>query len=111
MSEANASRAARDEGQLRLIAPGATDAQRLRGEMAATAFLSRTGITARDARSGADARILWGESGLAPLSQPTTAEVAAANAWDNATEVALMACYRGATVPLDAELQWRPAPA
>ncbi|KQP22409.1 hypothetical protein [Pseudorhodoferax sp. Leaf267] len=93
-------------GRLRLLAPGATDAQRERGEAAAAALLLRSGITAEQAKRGADARVLWGESGLAPLSEPTSADVAAANAWDNATEVALMACYRGATVPLEAELEW-----
>lgn len=90
--------------KLRLLAPGATDLQCEKGEAAAAAFLARAGISAEDAKRGADARAVWGDSGMSPLMEPTPEDVAAADAWDNARESALMSCYRGANVPLGADL-------
>lgn len=49
-------------------------------------------------------RNAWGESGLAPLSQPSDTELAAADAWDGALESAINACYRGGKAPLNATL-------
>lgn len=90
--------------KLGFLAPGASDVQRERGVAAAARFLRRSGISAELAKQGADARTNWGESGLAPLCEPTPEELAAADAWDNALESALMECYRGAPIPLGADL-------
>lgn len=89
---------------LRLVAPGANEVQRQRGEAAAASFLARAGITPQEAKRGADARTTWGDSGMSPLMEPTPEEEAAADAWDNARESALMACYGGISVPLGADL-------
>lgn len=91
--------------KLAFLAPEATDEERTRGLMAAETFLQRAGISVQDAWQGLEARTAWGASGLAPLLEPDPVEVAAAEAWDNAVEAALMACYRSRTVPWGAALQ------
>ena len=90
--------------QLQFIAPDATDEERARGLAAAVSFFRRAGISIEEAKRGADARTTWGDSGLAPLYEQSHEEIAAAEAWDNALESALMACYRGRKVPLGADL-------
>lgn len=94
--------------QLIFIAPDATNEERARGLAAAISFFQRAGISIEEAKRGADARTAWGDSGLAPLHLPTHEQIAAAEAWDNALESALMACYRGRNVPLGADLQVEP---
>jgi hypothetical protein len=90
--------------RLQFRAPGASEAEAERGLAAALLFLSRAGISPEEAIAGDEARTAWGDSGLAPLHEPTPMEVAAAEALDGALESALMACYRGRNAPLDAEL-------
>ena len=90
--------------KLGFLAPGASDVQRERGAAAATTFLRRSGISAELAKQGADARTNWGDSGLAPLCEPTPEELAAADAWDSALESALMEYYRGEPIRLGVEL-------
>lgn len=90
--------------RLQFHAPGASDAEVGRGLAAALLFLSRAGISPEEAIAGDEARTAWGDSGLAPLHEPTPMEVAAAEALDGALESALMACYRGRNAPLDARL-------
>ena len=90
--------------KLGFLAPGASDVQRERRAAAATTFLRRSGISAELAKQGADARTNWGDSGLAPLCEPTPEELAAADAWDNALESALMECYREEPMRLGVEL-------
>lgn len=92
-------------GRLDFYAPGATEEDRERGLAAAILFVQRAGICPLEALDGDQARAAWGDSGLAPLQQPTPEEVAAAEALDGALESALMACYRGRNAPLDAELR------
>lgn len=91
--------------RLDFIAPGASEDDKARGLAAAMLFLQRAGIEAEEAMAGSDARTAWGDSGLAPLHEPTPEEVVAAEALDGALESALMACYRGRSAPLDAELR------
>lgn len=91
--------------KLLLVAPHATDDERARGLVAAENFLRRAGISVQEARQGLEAREAWDASGLAPLLEPDPVEVAAAEAWDNASEAAMMACYRGRTVPWGAALR------
>jgi len=91
--------------RLQFHAPGASQADAERGTAAALLFLQRAGISPEEAIAGDRARATWGDSGLAPLHAPTPMESAAAEALDGALESALMACYRGRTAPLDAELR------
>lgn len=86
-------------------APGASDVDVARGLAAASLFLQRAGVSVADAFSGDRARAAWGESGLAPLHEPTLAEMTAAETLDGALEAALAACYRGRPASLDAELR------
>lgn len=92
-------------GRLAFIAPGACAADQARGLAAAELFLKRSGVSAEHAAAGVAAQESWGDSGLAPLHEPTPAEAAAAQALDGALEAALLACYRGRAAPLDAELR------
>lgn len=88
-------------------APEATEAETSAGLTAAILFLRRAGLTPEEAKRGADARTTWGDSGLAPLQEPTAEELVLAEAWDGALESALMACYRGRNAPLEADLYLR----
>lgn len=89
-------------------APGASPEEAERGLAAAALFLSRAGVTPEEAIAGDAARAMWGDSGLAPLHEPTPTELVAAEALDGALESALMVCYRGRSAPLDAELRLAP---
>lgn len=94
--------------RLQFHAPGASQEAAERGLAAASLFLSRAGVTPEEAFAGDAARATWGDSGLAPLHEPTPTELVAAEALDGALESALMACYRGRSAPLDAELRLAP---
>lgn len=90
--------------QLVFSAPRASENDQARGLEAANRFLRRAQVTPDTAKAGADVRNAWGESGLAPLSQPSDEQMAAADAWDGALESAINACYRGRKAPLNAAL-------
>lgn len=90
---------------LEFIAPHADAADRQRGLHAAELFLRRAGIAPADAFRGAEARTVWGDSGLAPMHAPSPEDLVHADAWDGALESALLACYRGGNAPFDACLR------
>lgn len=91
--------------QLKFLAPGASLSDRERGLAAALLCLNQAGIRPEDAIAGVRARDAWGDSGLAPLHEPSSTDLAGAQAFDDALEAALMACYRGRAAPLDAALE------
>lgn len=82
--------------------PGATELEVAAGLNAANRFLQRAGVTPEVAMRGALAREAWGDSGLAPLFEPSPEDQVHSEAWDGALESALMACYGGRPAPLEA---------
>lgn len=83
-----------------------TNSAGILGAMAQPTILreNRSSTTAGVQPAAARADVGGGDSGLAPLCEPTPEELAAADAWDNALESALMECYRGAPIPFGADL-------
>lgn len=90
--------------ELVLHAPGIPDEARLHAQGVALEVLRRAGVTVEAARQAVAKRDAWGDSEMAPMLEPNQDELHAAAAWDDATQAALMACYRGRNIPLDAEL-------
>lgn len=95
--------------QLEFVAPGASEADRERGLAAALLYLEHAGVSVDRALTGAQARMDWGDSGLAPLLEPSQPDLTGAEALDGALEAALRACYRGRNAPLEAELRRSPS--
>lgn len=93
-----------NEPKLQFHAPGASIAEQARGLVAAHASLASRGITAAQAKRGADARGTWGDSGLLPELEPSFDDAKAADAWDEAVGAALTTCYRSRKIPLEAGL-------
>lgn len=93
-----------NEPILQFHAPGASSAEQARGLIAAHASLSSHGLTAEQAKRGADARDTWGDSGLLPELEPSFDDAKAADAWDEGVGAALTTCYRSRKIPLEAGL-------
>lgn len=90
--------------ELGLIAPGTSEEARLRALGIAAQVLRHAGVTADAAKLAVEKRDAWGDSGMSPLLQPDERDLRAAEAWEDASQAALMSCYRGRTIPLEAEL-------
>lgn len=93
-----------EAGTLRLVAPGPPRTAQARGIAAAYAIFSARQISAEEAKAGADARDAWGVSGLAPERTPSAMQLSAADAWDEAVEAALTACFPAGQIPLAGNL-------
>lgn len=85
----------RTELGLTLTVEGASDAELLRGLLAAIALLNRAGVTPYDAAAAHFKREGWDISGFDAETEPTAAEHNTAELWDAAREDAFAACCAG----------------
>lgn len=91
--------------ELRINIEGATDEEQQRGVAAALDYLAAQGLQPAAALAAVHKRDRWSGCSFRH-DEPTDAEMAAADAWDEADRVAAQACCAGwAAAPLCADLQ------
>ncbi|MCR5867508.1 MAG: hypothetical protein ACK4PH_28405 [Aquincola tertiaricarbonis] len=91
--------------ELRVNIEGATEEEQQRGIRAALAYLAAHGLSADQALAAVHKRDRWSGCSFRH-DEPTDAEMAAADAWDEADRVAARACCADwPAAPLCADLQ------
>ena len=92
--------------ELRIHIDGATEEEQARGIAAAWAHLQACGLDPATALAAVHKRDRWSGSSFRH-DEPTDADMAAADAWDEADRLAANACCAGwPAAPLCADLQW-----